>query len=339
MLERLLIVGFGSIGMRHARIAKLTLPNLRIIVLRHGRFSDEKLPNVDCCVGSMSEALQHNPQAAVISSPSSMHLAAAIPLALAGVHLLIEKPIADRIEGVAELIGICRSRGLVLMTGYNLRYLPSLFRFRELLQAKRIGDVLSVRAEVGQFLPSWRPKADYRKSVSAKAELGGGVLLELSHEIDYLRWLFGEITWVSAIQVKQSSLEIDVEDTAHLNLGFEDKRGSPALIANLNMDFIRHDTSRLCTVIGDEGTLRWNALTGVIEIFEPGGVWQVVYAHQHQSDESYLAQWENFLNCIFGIELPLVTGDDGLAVVEIVEAARRSSMKRSVVMVDNLTSN
>ena len=72
------------------------------------------------------------------------------------------------------------------MVGYNLRYMKSLIKFREILSKKKIGKILSVRSEVGSYLPSWRKDTDYKKSVSAKKKLGGGVLLELSHDIDYL---------------------------------------------------------------------------------------------------------------------------------------------------------
>jgi predicted dehydrogenase len=336
MLERLLIVGLGSIGARHARLARELLPNLEITVLRHGRCPEKNEPSIDYCVNSLSDALRRNPQAAVISNPATLHLEAAIPLARAGVHLLVEKPIAEAAHGVAELIELCRAHRLVLMTGYNLRFLPSLLKFRELLREDRVGRILSVRSEIGQYLPAWRPSSDYRQTVSAKAALGGGVLLELSHDIDYLHWLFGEVQWVSAIHRKQSHLEIDVEDLAYLTLGFEGADQATSLVASLNMDLLRHDATRCCTVIGDKGSLRWNALTGTVDVFEPGAhAWQPVFLHQHQRDESYLTQWRHFLNCISGDETPLVSGYDGLSVLRIVEAARRSSTSGAIEMVNN----
>lgn len=334
MLERLLVVGLGSIGKRHARLVREMVPDVQIVALRHKTSGDKNESGVDACVTSIADALQLHPQAAVIANPASFHLDAALPLARAGVHLLVEKPISSTTQRVAELIEVCRAQNVTLMTGYNMRFLPSLQKFREFLKAKRVGRVLSVRAEVGQFLPLWRPGSDYRKNVSAHAALGGGALLELSHEIDYLRWLFGEVEWVSAIQRKQSNLEIDVEDTAHLVLGFARETGAAPLIATLNMDFIRHDTTRCCTVIGEAGSLRWNALTGIVEIFEPGGnAWQSLFMHPHQRDDSYLAEWRHFLDCMAGGGSPLISGHDGLAVLQIIEAARHSSTAGSITSV------
>lgn len=336
MLERLLIVGFGSIGARHARLVRELLPGAQITVLRHRNCPDMQDAGIDRCVTSLDEALQFRPQAAVIANPASYHLDVAWPLAQAGVHLLIEKPISNTIEGVSQLIDTCRTRRIILMTGYNLRFLPSLQRFRELLEERRVGRVYSVRAEVGQFLPSWRPDSDYRDSVSARKALGGGVLLELSHEIDYLRWLFGDVEWVSAIQRKQSDLEIEVEDTAHLVLGFAGTGGAPPVIATLDMDFVRHDTTRRCTVIGDTGSLRWDALAGTVEIYEQSGsAWKSVFKHQHQRDDSYRAEWRHFLECLDEGGDPAVTGHDGLAVLRIIEAARHSSITGATVPVNS----
>ncbi len=326
MLERILIVGLGSIGTRHMRLVRELIPKVQIIALRHQDFSDTKETEIYKSVTSIEEALKFKPQAAVIASPSSHHLETAIRLAQAGVHLLIEKPISNNEKGVLQLLKISKEQKITLMVGYNLRFLPSLQRFRELIQGNKIGRVLSVNAEIGQFLPSWRPDTDYRKSVSANASLGGGVLLELSHEIDYLRWLFGDVEWVSAILSKQSDLEIDVEDIAHLFLGFVPRPGEKAVVASLNMDFIRHDTTRSCTVIGETGTLRWNALTETIDIFEQGGsAWQNVFTHQSQRDDSYRAEWSHFLTCMANGNPPLISGEDGLKVLKIIEAARSSS--------------
>lgn len=333
MIQTILIVGLGSIGRRHARLVRSLLPAAKVVGLKRDiRGAHEA--DIDCLVDSMDEALRFNPQVAVIANPASHHLQTALALARAGIHLLIEKPIANSTEGLVQLIDECRSRRLILMTGYNLRFLPSLQKFREALDTQRIGTVLSVRAEVGQYLPSWRQDADYRESVSAKASLGGGALLELSHELDYLRWLFGDVAWVSAILGKQSSLEIDVEDTGHLTLSFATKAEGSSLIATLNLDFIRHDTVRSCTAIGDRGSLRWNAIGGTVDVFDANAQsWSSLYASSPQKDESYLAEWRHFIDCVRNGSAPLISGEDGLAVLRIVEAARLSSLNGAIVSV------
>ena len=324
-VNRVLIVGSGSIGTLHLRLAREILPHADIRVLRR----EEGGPSPQHANGTffrIDQAIDFAPQIAVIANPAPFHLSTAELMVDAGVHLLVEKPLSVSAEGGGRLVASCRQRGVVLLTGYNLRFLPSLQRFHDLIEQNVLGKVFSVRCEIGQYLPSWRPETDYRNGVTARRELGGGALLELSHELDYLRWIFGDISWVQASLSKQSQLEIDVEDTAHLILGFQHKPGDQPLIGTLNMDVVRHDTTRLCTAIGELGSLRWNGLTGTVELLESGGKgWSEIYRYQHKREDSYRSEWQNFLACINKESVPLVDGFDGLKVMQVIDAVRKSS--------------
>ena len=325
MISRILIVGLGSIGTRHLRLARQLLPDADIRVLR--RQPCDSVPEyANGCLQSLAAAIDFAPQIAVIANPSTLHMRAALPLANAGAHLLVEKPLSATPENVGQLLTTCHKQKTVLLTGYNLRFLPSLQQFRNLLEQAVIGKVLSVRCEIGQYLPAWRPDNDYRQSVSARRELGGGALLELSLERGYLRWIFGEVDWVNATLSRQSSLEINVEDTVHLLLGFQPLSDGHQLIGSVSLDFIRRDTTRLCTAIGEYGSLRWNGLTGMVEQFEAGAnEWRTLFHYQHQRDDSYLAEWRHFLACVAGRETALISGEDGLKVLRIIEAAKLAS--------------
>lgn len=324
LIERVLIVGLGSIGKRHLRLARGLMPDADIRVLRHQNinevheYSNGSFTNLD-------EAVAFTPQIAVIAVPASFHVSTSQALAENGVHLLVEKPLSSSLIGVSHLLKTCSDKSLVLQIGYNLRFLPSLQRYKDLLDQGIIGNIFSVRCEVGQYLPTWRPDTDYRKCVSARSEMGGGALMELSHELDYLRWIFGEFEWVKASLSQQSKLEINVEDTAHLTIGFQPKANKRQLIAQVNLDFIRHDTTRTCTAIGEKGSLRWNGLNGVVSFYPSGSnEWLELFSHLRHRDESYQAEWKNFMECVVQHKKPLVTGEDGLKVLEIIEAARSS---------------
>ncbi|MFT3858156.1 MAG: Gfo/Idh/MocA family oxidoreductase [Aquabacterium sp.] len=328
MIDRLLIVGLGSIGRRHLRLARSLLPRARICVMRHQK-TDEVPEWADevCC--TLDEALAFKPMAAVIANPAPFHAEVALPLARAGIHLLIEKPVGTDSSQIDVLQRVCVDAGVTAMTAYNLRFLPSLQKVRELLAAGHVGKVLSVRGEMGQYLPSWRPHADYRQGVSARKVLGGGVLFELSHELDYLRWLCGDVTWVQATLLKASDLDIDVEDTAHLVLGLNgmgDGVRSGPLVATINIDFVRHDTTRCVTFIGEAGSLRWNALDGRVDVCMAGQTgWETLAQLASQRDDSYIAEWQHWLQCIdLGAPCAPSIGD-GLQVLRIIEAARASA--------------
>jgi predicted dehydrogenase len=333
MIDRILIVGLGSIGKRHLRLARELLPDAKIAVLRR-KVESVIAEYADLSFSTMDDALAFAPQIAVIANPATFHLSVAMPLAKAGVHLLIEKPLSTSSEGINELIDTCKKKNAVLAMGYNLRFLPSLQKFKFLLDKNLIGTIWSVRSEVGQYLPSWRPDTDYRLGVSVQKELGGGVLLELSHEIDYLSWIFGEVNWVQAVLTRQSDFDINVEDSAHLILGFATDGEHNPLVATLNLDFIRQDTARSCTAIGKLGSLRWNSINGTVELWdaETAG-WQEVYKYQGARDESYVAEWINFLTCVEQRVPPMSTGEDGLKVLHVIEAARLAGKTKSQIHV------
>jgi predicted dehydrogenase len=325
MINRILIVGYGSIGKRHLRIAREYFPDADIRVLRH-KIINTPPKHSNGTFTNISEAVSFNPQIAVIANPATFHIQMAQALAEAGANLLIEKPISSTLSGVKHLIKTVEEKSLILLVGYNLRFLRSLQFFKEQLDKSIVGKVLSVRCEMGNYLPSWRPESNYRDGVSASKELGGGALLELSHELDFLRWIFGDVEWVKSTLSQQSSLDIDVEDTVHLTLGFTSKTKGYQLIGSVNLDFIRHDVTRTCTVIGEKGSLQWNGITDQVLLYKAcASEWTELATFISNRDDSYISEWGNFEDCLLKNGSPVVTGTDGLKVLQIIEAARKSS--------------
>jgi len=341
MIERFLVVGFGSIGRRHVEILRRRYPQATITLLRHrvhsaGQPTEPVSSAVSEIVYSLEDALARKPQAAILANPATCHLSLAMYLARAGVHLFIEKPLSTDTSGVSELLALCAGDRLILQIGYNLRFSPSLGAFRTALQEGIIGEFLSVRAEVGQYLPSWRPGRDYRHTVSARKDLGGGVLLELSHEIDYMQWLFGPVTEVSARLAKNSRLEIDVEDTVHAWFSFAKNADDRCLTASLDVDFIRQDNTRRCLVIGERGTLRWDGIARKVEVFLAGETgWREVFVDCRDACHPYLLEMEFFVDAIEkgALLAPAANGHDGYAVMRVVEACRESQIRRRTVLV------
>lgn len=335
-VERLLIVGLGSIGARHLQLARSIKPSIKIAILRHKKCKDEHDLDIDACFTNIEDALKFKPDTAILANPAIFHLNIALQLVEVGIHLFIEKPISHNSTGVDELINICKKQEIVLMTGYNMRFLPSLKVFREHLIKNKIGKIFSVRAEVGQHLAGWRPDTDYRQTVSAHKKLGGGVLLELSHEIDYLQWIFGKVEWVNAHVSRQSNLEIDVDDSANLLIGFKSENNSRQLIANLSMDFIRHDSTRQCIAVGEGGTLRWNGIESKVDFFPADGKdWEVLFYQTTERNFTYHEELTNFFSCVENGLSPLITGEDGMNVLKVVDAVNASSEMGQLVYIEN----
>lgn len=322
-MKRVLIHGFGSIGQRHLRVIRTADPTADLAVLsEHGRHLDTAGTTTQW-FHTLSDALAFHPHAVVVANAAVAHVKAASTWLQAGAHVLVEKPLSTDTEGLQPLDMLVRTSGRTLQVGYNLRQSSGLRRMREWCAQGRLGRVHSARVEVGQNLATWRPGDDPLRSVSAQRALGGGVLLELSHEIDYLQWLLGQVDWVSAHLLRQGTWNMDVEDTALLTMGFS---GPDGCVASLQMDFVRHDSTRRCTLIGEQGSLRWDALAGNVQYLAAGSTdWSTLEQSASERDATYSAQWMLFKSACRGEMPPAVNLADGAHVLRVVESARRSA--------------
>jgi predicted dehydrogenase len=320
-----LIVGFGSIGKRHRDILGTMFPysNLKILKI-YNLIVDKEFQN-DIFL-NIEDASLFKPDVTVVCSPASTHMLYAQIFADNKSSIFIEKPISTSPNGIKNLIKTCEQNRTVLQVGYNLRFSVSLQKFKEIVDSGKLGSLQKIECETGQYLPDWRPESDYRVGVSARKELGGGVLLELSHEIDYLRWIFGEVIWVSGELTTESDLEIDVEDTARFKMGFHDVSDLNGLVADVSLDFVRRTPSRICRVYGSIANLEWNGLTGEVSIFEHNkNVWEKIYTDPNDLNKTYELEWLSFIDSVNTGNKPFVTGEDGLRVIEIIEAIRIAS--------------
>jgi len=334
LVKKILIVGVGSMGKKYIQIIQDYYPEITIGVLRSSYLKKDfsGMHSIENIFESISDAISFSPDAVIFSNPASMHVESALPFAKKGVSLFIEKPLSTDYKEAKKLIQICEENKVICMMGYNLRYLPSLIKFRNLLHEKQVGEIYSVKSEAGSFLPNWRKDSDYRSSVSAQKSLGGGVLNELSHELDYIEWIFGSIKWVSATLTKRSNLEINVEDSCNMILGIRDEKKESDLIATLNLDFIRHDSTRNCLVTGSEGSLSWNGLEGTVKYYPiDGDSWEILYSNDESMYSTYIEEVNHFFNSIKYNNQPVANGVEGLQTLKVIEAAKKSSKSGMVI--------
>jgi predicted dehydrogenase len=334
-LARVLVVGFGSIGARHARVVRALHPDAAIAVLRStpGRAGVDAPGLVP--VADLDAAIAFAPTVAVIASPATHHAATAVRLIEAGVPLLVEKPLAADVGDAHAIAEAAARRGTIVATGYNLRFAPGLRWLHERLGAGVIGPVRTARAEVGQYLPDWRPGHDYREGVSARRALGGGALLELSHELDYLVWLLGSPRAVSAMLARTSDLAIDDEDCAQLALRFDGEDGRP-LLASATLDFVRRDPRRRCTLVGRGGTLEWDGITGrCTHVDAAAGLVEERLLPVSDRDATYRGEWTDLAEAIVMGRAPAVDAGAGARIVALVAAARCAAAEGRTVLLDD----
>jgi len=327
-----LIVGLGSIGQRHLANLRQLLPQARIGVFRSGASGVTALPptGADDLFYDIDSAAAFAPEIALVCNPSTFHVPVARKLVAAGAHLFIEKPLAADLSGVDELLAATRDARRVLFGAYNMVFLPSLVFIRDTIRTGRLGRVLSVRAEVGQYLPDWRPATDYRQGASARRDLGGGVLLELSHELHYLNWLFGSVISVQSTVVRTGELESEVEDLAELVLKFRD-----GPIASVHLDFLQRSYSRSCKIIGAAGTLVWEAAGQRVLFYSQADRDGTLLFEAPAADrnEVYLKELGHFLECVSGRAQPKVDGAQAREVLRIISAAWESSQTGRIVQI------
>jgi predicted dehydrogenase len=266
---RALIAGFGSIGRRHAANLQAMQPGIALdILLQPGSRSARDLPASAALVEDLREALRRKPDVALLCTPSEHRLQYLLPLLEAGIPCYVEKPlVANAADARALREFIDRRQSVpVVAVGCNLRLLPSLRKLRTLLAERAAGTVVRASLTAGQWLPDWRPDGDYRRSYSAQRG-GGGVILDLIHELDLARWMFGELSVLHAAAGKFSSLEIASEDTACLLLGRKDA----APLVCVALDYVSRRRVRRYEVVGELATLIWDLDAQSLERIDAAG--------------------------------------------------------------------
>lgn len=324
---RCVVVGAGSAGRRHLR--NLSTLGIDAIALRTLKGQSGELTGFRS-VQSWDEASDFDPSIAIIANPTAMHVDAAMEATRLGCHLLIEKPVADRIEPTLQLQAAIARRNTTALVGYQFRFHPTLRTVRDWLQKGVIGEPVSAHAHWGEYLPGWHPGEDHRIGYSARRDLGGGVVLTLSHPLDYMRWLLGEVTSVSAMTARRPRLTVDVEDVAIMAL-----RMASGALASISLDYLEQPARHTLDIVGTEGTISWDAASGTAHARCNGDsthLW-VRPDRTFERNSLFVAELQHFLACVRGTEQPNCTLQDGVRSVTIAEAVLRSAREGRVVHV------
>lgn len=322
---KVLVVGLGNIAHRHIKNIKILYPDFRIGLCRHSvqqKDLGELRPYMDDIFFDIERALTWKPDVTLVTNPASFHVQTALHFAAQGSHLFIEKPLSIDLHEVDTLLQECDKRMTVLMVGYVLRFCEPLKILKQALIEEKVGRILSISSSVGRHLTEWRPGRDYRQSVSVKRELGGGAIFELSHELDYVRWLIGEIDSVFAYADKVSDFDSDVEDVAEIILRFRS-----GTIGRVHLDMVDYASHRSCRIVGTYGTLLWSFSEKCrVQLYSARlKKWVDLYSSEEfDNNEMYMEELKHFFDCVAQKKEPLVTGKDGRRVLEIALAAKKS---------------
>src|SRR5579884_68996 len=292
---------------------------MHVAVLGHGSAGSRLAKHLgdlgsEVSVVCRGEAPPDDVDALVVATPTSAHREG-LELALdRGVHVYLEKPLAAVPDGVAPLLDRADELGLVVAVGYNLRFHPAIERIQDAVAAGAIGRLLSARAEVGQYLPDWQLGRDYRESYAARADGGGGALLTLSHELDVIRWIGGEIRACRGTVSRISLLDLDVDDLVELVC-----RHESGAVSSVHADFVDRSYNRRQRWVGADGTIAWEWGGDVVLLPSREVLWR---DDGFDVDGTYRFALADFLAAIERGGRPRCNGRDGLRVVELCEEAR-----------------
>jgi len=319
---RVAVLGQGSIGRRHAAIVRALGHDVTGYDTRADALSAEGVRRASSEIAAVEDA-----GAVIVASPPSEHLRQARLALEAGAHTLVEKPAASSAEGVVALAALARERGLVLTAAMNLRFHPGVCTVRHLIAKGAVGRPLRVSIWCGSWLPGWRPGVDYRDTYSAQCRLGGGVLLDAIHELDYAIWMLGPVVRVRGLLTHESSLGLDVEDIAMLVL--EHATGT---VTSVTLDYLDRAYHRGCRVVGEEGTIHWSWEDEAVVLLPAGGEPKRLAATS-DVDPTYHAQLEVFLDAATrgNATTPRATAassfEEAAAALAVADAARLASAR------------
>jgi predicted dehydrogenase len=332
---KFLIAGLGSIGRRHFRnLIAVGEKDIILLRTRKATLPDDELAGYPIETDIQEALKKHKPDAVIVANPTALHLDIALPAAEAGCAILLEKPISDSLERLDTLQQAAQKSGSKILVGFQFRYHPTLNKAHELIQSGVLGKVLTVHAHWGEYLPQWHPWEDYRQSYAARDDLGGGVIRTLTHPLDYLRYLIGEVDSLWSFNGHISALELDVEDVAEIGLKF-----SNGAIGGLHLNYVQRPPRHTLEIVGTDGTLRWDNADGILQFSHatmpfgsfsdnpPAPVTQTFAPPQgFDRNQLFVSQTRHFIETARGEKEPVCTLEDGIMALRLALAARASSL-------------
>ena len=339
---RFLIAGLGSIGRRHFRnLIALGERDITLLRTRKATLPDDELAGYPAETDIQEALEKHTPDAVIVANPTSMHLEIAIPAAEAGCHILLEKPVSHSLERLDVLQEAAEKSGSKILVGFQFRYHPTLNKARELIRSGTLGRILTVHVHWGEYLPQWHPWEDYRQSYAARSDLGGGVIVTLTHPLDYLRDLLGEVESLYSFNGHISPLAVDVEDVAEIGLKF--KNGA---LGGVHVNYFQRPPVHRLEIVGTDGTLRWDNADGILHHYKmpasfgsfsdqpPSPVLESFSPPEgFERNQLFVAQTRHFIEVVRGEVQPICRLEDGVMALHLALAAYESQESNCVVKI------
>lgn len=339
---KILMIGLGSIGQRHLRnIKRMYGDSFEILAFRTRRLQQVFSDNMQIRDGAdleeeyglrvftdLSQALEEKPEIAYVTNITSKHMETAIQCAKAGCHLFIEKPLSHTLEGIEELKKIAQKKELVIFMGFQNRYHVCVQEARQILKDNSIGSVQFVDSEFSERITTMHTYEDYRQTYMARADMGGGPVLNLQiHDLDLLHYLFGEPMGVFSILSKNSRLEINVEDGVSSVYTFSNKNGEQ-FPAYTHADFLQYPPVHRIKIVGETGRIEMDLNAASIRLIVNGDLVREDAYLEFQRNDMFLAELKDFITCVREKRKSIIDLEQGIISLKMAVAAQMSSSEK-----------
>jgi len=306
---KVLVAGCGSIGRRHLRViserkdvtAGACDVNPQMLQEMKGISAEMEL------FDSAKPALSWNPDIVIVATPNHLHREWAVKAFEAGAHVLCEKPIANSLEDGNAIVNASRKYEKVLAVGYVQRFRPAIRYVHDLAAGGTMGTLVGGRAMMGTYLTLLSARSDFREKTF------GALLVDYTHEIDYLRWIFGEVKEVIA--------------RGH-NLGNKEKKTRPSLaalvlvfesgaLATISLDYIQHPQRRTMEIYGDRKVAEADLQSNEVKVYDCDREGYQMIPCYTERDNWFRAEHQEMIDAVSEKRPPLVSGEDAIKALEI----------------------
>ena len=345
-MTKILVVGLGSIGLRHVRNIIDNFPTFKIFIYtKRKKIPKEIKDNKNIVILNLiDDCLQYKPDMGFVTNESAFHIPISIKLANIGMDLFIEKPLSNSFKDLNKLNDLIKKNKLITQMGCNFRFFPPLKKIKQLIDKKIIGRVISVQVENNSYLPDYHPLEDYRKGYAAREDLGGGALLTQIHEIDYLYWLFGDVKKVSSFTGKFSDLEVTADDMSTSLLEFEN-----GVIGQIHISYFQRPYFRSCKIKGTKGIIEWNSIENEVNVFDMKSKnWKKQKINDNYKlitggtttgktdkklNQMYVEEIKHFMSCVKKRKETINDFKQGEKILKIALSMKESSKRKKIVLI------
>lgn len=300
----ILVIGLGSIAKKHITALIELKIGFKIYALRSNKNAEteEGIENI-----FNLEDVNVVFDFAIISNPTHLHFEYIEKLAQKGIDLFIEKPAIHSLEFADNLLRLIRNGKIKTYVACNMRFHPCITFLKNKIDNETLR-INEVNVYCGSYLPDWRPGKDFRTIYSANASMGGGVHLDLFHELDYITWLFGFPAKSNSLLRSRSSLDIDAIDYANYLFEYD------SFTANIILNYYRKEAKRTVEIVFENEICIVDLIKNVIT----GKNGSIIYENRNfLISNTYFDQMNYFINHLKSNTRPMNSFDESLEVLKI----------------------